>query len=77
MNRFKEPGLEEPEPTIIEESTKVGRCESFAWDNMKSKKPRCYFENTSKEELVLEHVMEYERQFKVIYDPMRELLLAP
>jgi hypothetical protein len=39
--------------------------------------PRCYTENTSKEELVLEHVLEYERQFKVIYDPTRELLLAP
>lgn len=39
--------------------------------------PRCYTENTSKEELVLEHVLEYERQFKVIYDPTRELILAP
>jgi hypothetical protein len=26
---------------------------------------------------VLEHVLEYERQFKIIYDPTRELLLAP
>ena len=39
--------------------------------------PRSYFENTSKEELVLEHVLEYKRQFKVIYDPNRKLLLAP
>ncbi len=39
--------------------------------------PRCYFENTSKEELVLEHVLEYKKQFKVIYDPDRKLLLAP
>ena len=39
--------------------------------------PRCYTENTSKEELVLEHVTAYERQFKIIYDPTRELLLAP
>ena len=39
--------------------------------------PRCYTENTSKEELVLEHVLEYNRQFKIIYDPFRELLLAP
>jgi hypothetical protein len=39
--------------------------------------PRCYTENTSKEELVLEHVLEYARQFKIIYDPTRELLLAP
>lgn len=39
--------------------------------------PRCYTENTSKEELVLEHVLEYNRQFKIIYQPLRELLLAP
>ena len=26
--------------------------------------PRCYFENSSKEELVLEHVLEYDNQFK-------------
>jgi hypothetical protein len=26
---------------------------------------------------MLEHVLEYERQFKIIYDPLRELLLAP
>ena len=38
---------------------------------------RSYFENSSKEELVLEHVLEYKRQFKVIYDPNRKLLLAP
>ena len=39
--------------------------------------PRSYIENTSKEELVLEHVLEYQRHFKVIYDPCRELLIAP
>jgi hypothetical protein len=39
--------------------------------------PRSYIENTSKEELVLEHVLEYARQFQIIYDPSRELLLAP
>ena len=39
--------------------------------------PRCYTENSSKEELVLEHVFEYNRQFKIIYDASRELLLAP
>lgn len=36
-----------------------------------------YLENTSKEELVLEHVLEYQRQFKIIYDPLRDLLIAP
>jgi hypothetical protein len=39
--------------------------------------PPCYQQNTSKEELVLEHVLEYKQQFKVIYDPNRKLLLAP
>ena len=39
--------------------------------------PRCYTENTSKEELVLQHVDEYARQFEVIYDPLRKLLLQP
>lgn len=39
--------------------------------------PRCYIENTSKEELVLEHVIEYKRQFKVIYDPLRKLFVCP
>jgi hypothetical protein len=70
-------GLERADELFIDEGTKTGRCESFAWENMQTKKPRCYFENTSKEELVLEHVLEYDRQFKVIYDPLRELLLAP
>ena len=40
--------------------------------------PRCYYENTTKEELVLEHVLEYKRQFKLLYgEPDRKLLLAP
>ena len=26
---------------------------------------------------MLEHVLEYQRQFKIIYNPLRELLLAP
>lgn len=39
--------------------------------------PRSFYENTSKEELVIEHVLEYERQFRVIYDPLRKLLLLP
>ena len=65
--------LEQPEPIEPTEPAKVQRCEMFSW----SDPPRCYFENTSKEELVLEHVLEYKRQFKVIYDPLRKLLLAP
>lgn len=38
---------------------------------------RCYTENTTKEELVLEHVLEYEKHFKICYDPNRQLLLCP
>jgi hypothetical protein len=39
--------------------------------------PRCYTENTTKEELVLEHVLDYEKHFKICYDPNRQLLLCP
>ena len=38
---------------------------------------RCYRENTTKEELVLEHVLDFEKQFEIIYNPDRKLLLAP
>ena len=66
--------LEEPEPILDTEPAKYSRCDNFSYsDDI----PRCYMENTSKEELVLEHVLEYKRQFKVIYDPMRKLFLAP
>lgn len=36
-----------------------------------------YTENTTKEELVLEHVLEFEKQFSLIYNPNRKLLLSP
>ena len=62
-----------PDPITEQEPAKMMRCDMFAY----SEPPRCYSENTSKEELVLEHVLEYKRQFKVIYDPLRKLLLAP
>ena len=39
--------------------------------------PRCYTENTTKEELVLEHVLDYEKHFKICYDPNRQILLSP
>jgi len=66
--------LEEYNDLPDEDDPKGTRC--YYWsgnDNI----PRCYTENTSKEELVLEHVTAYERQFKIIYDPTRELLLTP
>jgi len=65
--------LENPEPINEQDPAKIMRCDMFAY----SEPPRCYSENTSKEELVLEHVLEYKRQFKVIYDSLRKLLLAP
>jgi len=57
-----------------EDDPKGTRCQYWSFNDHI---PRCYTENTSKEELVLEHVTAYERQFKIIYDPTRELLLAP
>lgn len=57
-----------------QEPAKQSRCDNFYFsDNI----PRCYSENTSKEELVLEHVIEYKRQFKIIYDPKRKLFVVP
>jgi hypothetical protein len=65
--------LEVPDTLDDQISAKTLRCEGFRYNDP----PRSYFENTSKEELVLEHVLEYKRQFKVIYDPNRKLILAP
>ena len=65
--------FDEPDPIEPQDSAKMGRCEEFGY----AQPPRCFYENTSKEELVLEHVLEYKRQFKVIYDPLRKLILAP
>jgi hypothetical protein len=50
--------LEDPEPIIDQDPAKQSRCDMFYFsENL----PRCYYENTSKEELVLEHVIEYKR----------------
>eukprot|EP00357_Protocruzia_adherens_P037882 CAMPEP_0114983882 /NCGR_PEP_ID=MMETSP0216-20121206/6955_1 /TAXON_ID=223996 /ORGANISM="Protocruzia adherens, Strain Boccale" /LENGTH=833 /DNA_ID=CAMNT_0002345931 /DNA_START=33 /DNA_END=2534 /DNA_ORIENTATION=+ len=51
---------------------KESRCSKFRY----SEPPLCYTQNTPKEELVLEHVIEYAKQFSLIYDD-RELLLYP
>lgn len=66
--------LERPDLLDNNESSKTQMCRNFGY---LEEPPRCYFENTSKEELVLEHVLEYKKQFKVIYDAQRKLLLAP
>ena len=72
MKKKDEGHLSEPEEIMPQNPAKYDRCNDGSYNLA-----RCYYENTSKEELVLEHVLEYKRQFKVIYDPMRKLLLAP
>ena len=39
--------------------------------------PFCFKENTPKEELVLEHVLEWQSQFSTNYNQERQLLLVP
>lgn len=57
-------------------SQKNVKCGNFA---KISDLPYCYTENSAKEELVLEHVKDYERQFKLVYKEhsRRTLLLYP
>ena len=57
MNKPADQDLEEPDELPLQDPAKLTRCYTFAdQENI----PRCYFENTSKEELVNEHVLEYE-----------------
>jgi hypothetical protein len=55
----------EPEEIASSDVPKNGRCFSFEDQTRDPTRahmvPRCYTENTSKEELVLEHVLEYNR----------------
>lgn len=69
--------LPRPEEVLSKIDSKAQRSRKFHNYYGDVTVPRCYTENSSKEELVLEHVLEYSRQFKIIYDPTRELLLAP
>ena len=55
---------------------KLARCEDFK-EGRYGPVPTCYTENSPKEELVLEHVLQYKKQFKIAYDPDRELYLCP
>lgn len=51
--------LEKPEEIFRPpDSNKIKKCDTFYFN---PDAPRSYSENTSKEELVLEHVLEYER----------------
>lgn len=67
---------EQPEGLDDYENPKETRCANFAAETA-GQVGSTYLENSSKEELVLEHVLEYQRQFKIIYDPLRDLLIAP
>ena len=53
---------------------KENRCLTFArGENV----PNAYKDNTLKEELILEHVIQYKKEFGLTYDSKRELLLNP
>lgn len=57
MNKKKDEGhLSDPEEITPQNPAKFDRCNAGSYDLA-----RCYYENTSKEELVLEHVLEYKR----------------
>ena len=66
--------FEHHEGGVINE--KEERCRDFK-NGKYGEVPRCYKENSPKEELVLEHVIQYSKQFKFAYDENRELFLFP
>jgi len=72
MNQAVNP--EEGYGQVINE--KLIRCNNFK-DGRYGNIPICYTENSPKEELVLEHVIQYQKQFKFAYDCDRDLLLYP
>ena len=44
---------------------KIQRCERFHMEfDSENQMPRCYHENSPKEELVLEHVIQFKKQFE-------------
>ena len=61
--------------TVINE--KIQRCSDFRFGKY-GNIPLCFKENSPKEELVLEHVIQYKRQFQLVYNAEdRDLLLFP
>lgn len=63
-----------PAPVINE---KLQRCSDFKLGKF-GPIPTCFRENSPKEELVLEHVIQYKRQFQLVYEnEERELFLYP
>jgi hypothetical protein len=55
---------------------KLKRCHDYA-EGQEGPIPECYRFNTPKEELVLEHVMEFKKQFQLVNDEGREIFLYP
>ena len=53
---------------------KENRCETYSSQKMI---PNSYKDNTLKEELVLEHLIQYRKEFANAIDPKRELFLYP
>ncbi|CAK78642.1 unnamed protein product (macronuclear) [Paramecium tetraurelia] len=60
--------------TVVNE--KLQRCKDFK-DGKDITIPFCYKENSPKEELVLEHVQQFQKQFQLHYDERRNLFLYP
>ncbi|MCQ2819637.1 MAG: snapin/pallidin family protein [archaeon] len=56
--------------------SKEERCEAFS-TRTEPPVPNSYKGNTLKEELILEHVIQYKKEFALTYDSKRELLLHP
>ncbi|CAD8043995.1 unnamed protein product [Paramecium primaurelia] len=60
--------------TVVNE--KLQRCKDFK-EGKDITIPFCYKENSPKEELVLEHVQQFQKQFQLHYDEKRNLFLYP
>ncbi|CAD8138022.1 unnamed protein product [Paramecium pentaurelia] len=60
--------------TVVNE--KLQRCKDFK-EGKDIAIPFCYKENSPKEELVLEHVQQFQKQFQLHYDEKRNLFLYP
>jgi hypothetical protein len=54
---------------------KLKRCREFKYSDPKP--PPSYIENTPKEELVLEHCIQFKKQFQQNTDESRELFIYP
>ena len=63
-----------PAPVINEKTQRCAEFKQGKYGNI----PVCFKENSPKEELVLEHVIQYKRQFQLVYESEgRELFINP